>query len=49
MVVDVGLRGVIRRIAADVRLSFPLIYPHVVDLHDRREDHRGQVDGLPVR
>ena len=48
MVVDVGLRGVIWRIAANVRLALALVHAHVVDLHHRREDHRGEVDRLPV-
>ena len=48
VVIDVVLGGIVWRIAADVRVSFPLVHTNVVNLHDCREDHRGQVDGLPV-
>ena len=48
MVVDVLTRRVVWRIAPDVRMSFPLVHADIVNLHDRGEDHRSQVDGLPV-
>ena len=48
MVVDVRLRGVVRWVAADVRRARPLVHADVVDLHNRGELHRRQVDGLPI-
>ena len=48
MVCNVLRSRVIWRIAANVRLALALVHAHVVDLHHRREDHRGEVDRLPV-
>lgn len=48
MAIDVVLGWVIRGITADICVSFPLVHANVVDLHDCREDHGGQVNALPV-
>jgi hypothetical protein len=49
MILDVFRGRVIGRITPDVGLPFPLIHPHVLDEHLRRELHSCQVDRLPIR
>ena len=48
MIANILRRRIIRRITANICVSFPLINPHIIHLHDRREDHRRQVNCLPI-
>lgn len=48
MSADVICCGVFGWVAADVRLTFPLIHSDIVDEHFRREDHGSEINVLPV-
>lgn len=44
--VDVIRRRVVWGIAPNVRVSLPLVYPDIIDMHFGRERHRARIHGL---
>jgi hypothetical protein len=49
MIINVIRRRVSFRVTPNIRRSLPLIHPHVIHQHLRREHHSRQVDRLSIR